>query len=145
MKAEAKSLRFLGESPQKLTIPFFQRGYVWKKENWEELLRCLCDKNAKPFLGSIIIKNVGTVNPTEAQVIDGQQRLTTLTLLSKAIYDTLTLNKDKLEGKDPYEEYDDDDDKYGKSELKSFLFYKVNAADPFKKAKVKIEHSKVDR
>lgn len=145
MKAEAKSLRFLGESPQKLTIPFFQRGYVWKKENWEELLRCLCDKNAKPFLGSIIIKNVGTVNPTEAQVIDGQQRLTTLTLLSKAIYDTLTLDKDKLEGKDPYEEYDDDDDKYGKSELKSFLFYKVNAADPFKKAKVKIEHSKVDR
>jgi hypothetical protein len=45
MKAEAKSLRFLGESPQKLTIPFFQRHYVWKEENWQELLESLEGKD----------------------------------------------------------------------------------------------------
>lgn len=145
MRAEAKSLRFLGESPQKLTIPFFQRGYVWKEENWRELLESLTGENIKPFLGSVIIKKVDSDNPTEAQVIDGQQRLTTLTLLSKAIYDTLSLDGDQLSGNNPYDEDDEEDDKYGKSELKSFLFYKVNAADPFKKSKVKIQHSKVDR
>ena len=144
MKAEAKSLRFLGESPQKLSIPFFQRGYVWGESNWEELLKSLEDEDSKPFLGSIIIKNVYRENPSEAQVIDGQQRLTTLTLLSKAIFDTLTLDRDKLSGIDPYSD-DEDEDKYGKSELKSFLFYKINAADPFKKSYVKIQHSKVDR
>lgn len=145
MRAEAKSLRFLGESPQKLSIPFFQRGYVWGESNWEELLTSLQSTNSKPFLGSIIIKRVNCDNPTEAQVIDGQQRLTTLTLLSKAIYDTLTLDKDKLLGTDPSDDDDDEEDKYGKSELKSFLFYKINAADSFKKAQVKIQHSKVDR
>ena len=143
MRAEAKSLRFLGESPQKLSIPFFQRGYVWGEANWEELLNSLKGEASKPFLGSIIIKKVDCDNPTEAQVIDGQQRLTTLTLLSKAIYDTLTLDIEKLSGTEPYDE--EDDDKYGKSDLKSFLFYRVNAADPFKKAQVKIQHSKVDR
>ena len=117
MKAEAKSLRFLGESPQKLSIPFFQRGYVWGESNWEELLKSLEDEDSKPFLGSIIIKNVYRENPSEAQVIDGQQRLTTLTLLSKAIFDTLTLDRDKLSGIDPYSD-DEDEDKYGKSELK---------------------------
>ena len=37
MKAEAKSLRFLGES-NKLAVPFFQRRYVWNMENWNELV-----------------------------------------------------------------------------------------------------------
>ncbi len=144
MKAEAKSLRFLGESPQKLSIPFFQRGYVWKESNWRELLDSLTDNESIPFLGSVIIKMTDSQNPTEAQVIDGQQRLTTLTLLSKAIYDTLIFDIDTLQGEKP--EYDEDeDDVFGKSDLKSLLFYKVNAADPFKKSNVKIEHSRTDR
>lgn len=37
MKAEAKSLRFLGES-NKLSVPFFQRRYVWTEDNWIELI-----------------------------------------------------------------------------------------------------------
>ena len=34
MKAEAKSVKeIFGGGPQKLVVPFFQRRYVWKKEN----------------------------------------------------------------------------------------------------------------
>ena len=87
MKAEAKSLRWLGEG-KKLTIPFFQRNYVWKKENWEELLYNFDNVDSvMPFIGSIIIKNVTkALGVEEKMIIDGQQRLTTLTILAKAIY-----------------------------------------------------------
>ena len=39
MRAEAKSVKeIFGGGPQKLVVPFFQRRYVWKEENWKELL-----------------------------------------------------------------------------------------------------------
>jgi hypothetical protein len=128
MKAEAKSLRFLGESPQKITVPFFQRRYVWEESNWQELFDNVSDSQSKPFLGSIIIKTIPGQNPSEAVVVDGQQRLTTLTLLAKVIYDSL--NEAENEGV--------------KSDIKNFLFYKINSADPFRCSDVKLCHSKSD-
>ena len=55
MRAEAKSLRFLGEG-KKITVPFFQRNYVWSRDNWEELLSSFKQTDVMPFLGSIILK-----------------------------------------------------------------------------------------
>jgi len=131
MKAEAKSLRFLGESPQKLTIPFFQRHYVWKKENWEELLESLEGLEVKPFLGSIILKMTNSISPSEASIIDGQQRLTTLTILAKAIYDSLPGEKRENSGV--------------RRDIEGFLFYRLNASDKFDDSYIKIEHSRIDR
>ena len=74
MKAEAKSLRFLGES-NKLSVPFFQRRYVWDEENWGELVENLENSEVTPFLGSLILKEQ---SGNEFSVIDGQQRLTAL-------------------------------------------------------------------
>lgn len=85
MEAKDKSLKFLGEKKQ-LTVPFFQRRYVWKEENWDELLKSFEDSSIKPFLGSIILKEV---SGEESLIVDGQQRLTTITILAKAIYDCL--------------------------------------------------------
>lgn len=130
MDARAKSLRFLGEGKQ-LTIPFFQRSYVWKKENWEELLNSFDNGDVVPFLGSIILKDVpDPFNPGERMVIDGQQRLTTITILSKAILDSLP--------KESRDESGITDD------VKSFLFFKVNASDKFKVSRVRIRHSRLD-
>lgn len=125
MKAKAKSLRFLGEG-KKLKVPFFQRRYVWKKENWNELLQAFLNTDTKPFLGSLIIKHI---SQSEDYIIDGQQRLTTVTILAKAIYDSLLA-----------------DNKQGgiRSGIESFLFYKDNSADDFKDSYVKIEHSRLD-
>ena len=127
MKAEAKSLRFLGEG-KKLSVPFFQRRYVWKKENWDELLDNFENQSVTPFLGSIILKDEGKSNCT---IIDGQQRLTTVTILAKAIYDCLP-DSSKQPGSGT------------RNCIENFLFYRKNAADDFKDSCVKIEHSKND-
>ena len=130
MDALAKSIHFLGEGKQ-LTIPFFQRSYVWKKENWEELLHSFENKEVVPFLGSIIVKAVpNAFNPGERMVIDGQQRLTTITLLAKAILDSLP-----KETRDESGVIDD---------IKALLFYKVKSSDKFPNSRVRIQHSRLD-
>ena len=78
----------------RLNIPFFQRKYVWSKENWEELFNTFLEDKT-PFIGSIIVKRLfGTFN--EVDVIDGQQRLTTLSILIKALYDSLDSKNKEL-------------------------------------------------
>lgn len=130
MKAEAKSLRFLGEG-KKLTVPFFQRAYVWDEGNWEELLSSFDNIDTTPFLGSMILKNItSALGPEEKIIIDGQQRLTTITILAKALYDSLPQDRKAGSG------VEDD--------LKSLLFYKVNASHSFGESHVKIKHSRLD-
>lgn len=131
MKAESKSVAFLKEI-QTFEIPFFQRAYVWKKDNWEELLDDLMQVNRRHFLGSVIIKKIeesGSLGLgfTRVSVIDGQQRLTTLSILLKAIYDSFCKEiKDNVS-----------------DSIKNALFYKKNITDSAYFTKVK--HSKVDR
>lgn len=75
----------------KYIIPKFQREYTWNKDNWEELINDIQDSDGNHFIGSIIcIQNPGTdtYNP-ELELIDGQQRLTTISLLFCAIYKLL--------------------------------------------------------
>ena len=124
-------MRFLGEG-KRLTVPFFQRSYVWGRSNWEELLNGFDNESVTPFLGSIILKNVTEPLKTEEKmIIDGQQRLTTITILAKAIYDSLP---------------DDEKVESGITEdIKSFLFYKENSSDKFKNSHIKITHSRIDR
>lgn len=131
MQAKAKSLRWLGEG-KKLTIPFFQRNYVWKEENWEELLYSFDNMDiVMPFIGSIIVKGITqALGPEEKMIIDGQQRLTTLTVLAKAIYDSLSKETRKDSGIT--------------TDIKSYLFYKNNTSDPFNKSIVRISHSRID-
>ncbi len=76
----------------KIKIPFFQRTYVWTEENWEELLNELLNEDKENnFLGAIILKQLPSASgePKQLEVIDGQQRLTTLSILLKALYDSL--------------------------------------------------------
>lgn len=131
MQAEAKSLRWLGEG-KKLTIPFFQRNYVWEKKNWDELLYNFDNMDTvMPFIGSIIVKGVTkALGPEEKIIIDGQQRLTTLTILAKAIYDSLSAETQQDSGIT--------------TDIKNYLFYKNNTSDPFSKSIVRIEHSRID-
>ncbi|MCS7232207.1 MAG: DUF262 domain-containing protein [Elusimicrobiota bacterium] len=91
MKAQEKSFKFLSMEG-KVKIPFFQRTYVWTEENWEELLNELLNEFRETnFLGAIILKQIPTASgePKQLEVIDGQQRLTTLSILLKALFDTL--------------------------------------------------------
>lgn len=90
MDAKARSLTFMGEAGL-LRVPFFQRQYVWTRDNWEELLNDLLNTKKTHFLGALILKQQDTLSgeAKETLVIDGQQRLTTLSILLKAAYDSL--------------------------------------------------------
>ena len=76
-------------------IPPYQRPYAWTEEECETLFDDLYDfflteKNDNYFLGSIVLKKEEDKPP--ADVIDGQQRLTTLTILLSSIASCLTGN-----------------------------------------------------
>ena len=55
MLAKEHSLRFLCDE-KILEIPFFQRAYIWKDDNWKDLLEDLLRNSGTHFLGSIILK-----------------------------------------------------------------------------------------
>lgn len=101
MKVEAVSINQVFLNNRILKIPFFQRGYVWEKKNWEQFFNDIAnvasmDENEMPekyFLGSIILKDAGFKSGSQQyDVIDGQQRLTTIVMFMKALYLALGRN-----------------------------------------------------
>ncbi len=90
MKAkEKKFLHFLEGSDKHFVIPVYQRNYDWKKEQCKQLFDDLLDigsSNRTHFLGSIVSIYHDDGDDREYLIIDGQQRLTTLSLLLLAIY-----------------------------------------------------------
>ena len=97
MKAtEAKLLDFLRKSPQ-FVIPIYQRTYSWTEKEcrqlWDDVLRSgTSDKTSVHFVGSIVYVESGLSQVTHQApllVIDGQQRLTTVTLMLAALADAV--------------------------------------------------------
>ncbi|MGH8589442.1 MAG: GmrSD restriction endonuclease domain-containing protein [Gammaproteobacteria bacterium] len=93
MKAtEAKFLEFLKKSPQ-FVIPIYQRTYSWSEKEcrqlWDDILRTgRNDAVSAHFVGSIVYVEKGLYSVTSQSallVIDGQQRVTTVTLLIEAL------------------------------------------------------------
>lgn len=80
---------YMEGSNNRYVIPVYQRRYDWKIENckqlYNDLLRLTDDKEGNHFFGSIVSDVVGAGSTTEYHIIDGQQRLTTVTLLLLAI------------------------------------------------------------
>jgi len=69
-------------------VPRYQREYVWRREDWTKLFDDLWENPPGYFLGSMICINRSddATRVQELEVIDGQQRLTTLSLLYAAIH-----------------------------------------------------------
>lgn len=93
MKAtEAKLLSFLQKSPQ-FIIPIYQRTYSWTEKQcrqlWDDIMRAgTSDAIGVHFIGSIVYVEQGLSQITHQApqlVIDGQQRLTTVSLLIEAL------------------------------------------------------------
>ena len=93
MKAtEIQLLEFLKKSPQ-LEIPIYQRTYSWEKPEclqlWEDIMR-VGNRGAisSHFVGSIVYIQDGifrVADPSPVLVIDGQQRITTVSLVVEAL------------------------------------------------------------
>jgi len=129
MKAEEKALRFL-TMEGKVKIPFFQRTYVWDEDNWEDLIEEFLDEEkANNFLGAIILKQLPPISgrAKELEVIDGQQRLTTISILLRALYDS----------------FSEDIKQNVRDTIFQILFFKKDYTSP-DYDEIRIEHSLVD-
>lgn len=99
VKAIETSLRELLEGAKQYQVPLYQRTYSWKTAQltrlWEDLVQLGEDRATHGslithFLGSLVLAptpNVGPAGVSRYLVVDGQQRLTTTTLLLAAIRD----------------------------------------------------------
>lgn len=83
-------------------IPAYQRPYAWEEEQVRELLSDLLTamdnqdtSGGVYFLGSIVL--IKTPNDAHSQVIDGQQRLTTITILLSVLRDLTTDLEKKID------------------------------------------------
>lgn len=89
--AEANFLKFLKKSDQ-LEIPIYQRTYSWTRQEclqlWSDVVRASHEEVEGHFIGSIVYIDTGIYRVTGVnaiEVIDGQQRLTTISLLLLAL------------------------------------------------------------
>lgn len=94
MQAQPKTIREILHTGDQYIIPLFQRFYSWDKTNWERLrldVWALMEDGAKPvhFLGPLVCTLPPRLpgNASAFQLIDGQQRVTTLTILLAAVRD----------------------------------------------------------
>ncbi|HRO98095.1 MAG TPA: DUF262 domain-containing HNH endonuclease family protein [Flavobacteriales bacterium] len=115
-------------------IPFFQRGYVWDEENWTLLLEHIeaeveAHRNrqaSEHFIGTIITKPLmqDGFGSQLLELIDGQQRLTTIAIVLKALADTSTGDFGQL-----------------RTTLNSYLVFNDTQNNKY----LRIKHSKVDK
>ena len=92
-------VRFLEGNDKSFVIPVYQRNYDWGKEQCKKLFDDIValhkNKNKSHFLGTIVsVYHDG--NDEEKLIIDGQQRITTLSLLLLALHNLL-INDEKRE------------------------------------------------
>jgi uncharacterized protein with ParB-like and HNH nuclease domain/predicted transport protein len=106
MKAtEAKLLNFIRKSPQ-FVIPIYQRAYSWTdkecRQLWDDILRTGADEDISAhFIGSVVYIEQGLFQvavQSSLLVIDGQQRLTTITLLIAALANALEDGSEPVDG-----------------------------------------------
>lgn len=105
INANKEVLKSFYSSNLQYIVPFFQRAYVWDFDNWEilwEHINRIADKQIKDsksehFIGTLITKQrpSNSIDESKYDLIDGQQRLTTFSLLLKAI-------SAKATGQEPY-------------------------------------------
>ncbi|GAA6792435.1 DUF262 and DUF1524 domain-containing protein [Helicobacter pylori] len=110
MKADTTTLlKFIkGNQKNQLVIPIYQRVYSWEKEQckqlWDDIIKIGGnDKMDGHFIGSILYVLDGITHSDNALlIIDGQQRLTTITLLLTALRDHLSDEVKREEIEDHY-------------------------------------------
>lgn len=118
MKANATSVVRLLQGTKVFLIPTFQRRYTWKKEQWSQLWDDLLQEFKTPhaedpdtlyghFLGSVVLHPAPGPASTlmRHQVVDGQQRLTTILVLLAALRDVRHKQQPNWDAKEIDDQY----------------------------------------
>ena len=112
MEAHVKTVREILHSGDQFLVPFFQRHYSWRKEHWQRLLNDIValteeSDDTKHFLGPLVCTPSHPV-PGEVlsyQLIDGQQRLATLSIALAALRDVARLSDLESIGEEIQEDF----------------------------------------
>lgn len=127
MKAEDVRLLELLEGPKQFIVPVFQRDYSWGTRHclqlWNDVVRVGSDTNANAhFVGSVVYIAAGDTSAKISRwlLIDGQQRLTTLTILLAAL-------RNRLATKEVGGQQDDDDLLPTRIELEDYYLCNTHA------------------
>ena len=90
-------IKYMDGASKRFIIPVYQRNYDWKMEHckqlYDDLVKVVRQNRKSHFFGSIVSVQSETGTMEEFLVIDGQQRLTTISLLLLAIYHLLCSGK----------------------------------------------------
>lgn len=111
MKAsEVKLTEFLSKTDTQFVIPIYQRNYDWKIVHCEQLMNDILfagETRNMHFIGSIVYIHDGVYSSDvkELVVIDGQQRITTITLLCIALYHFLKENNLEWQANKIYKQF----------------------------------------
>lgn len=90
MKGQDRFLtEFIDGARNRFIIPVYQRNYDWKKENcvqlFNDLVKTVKYNKTSHFFGSVVYASANNGNRNDYLIIDGQQRLTSVTLILSAI------------------------------------------------------------
>ena len=92
-RSELRLIEYMEGSKKRFIIPVYQRNYDWKIENckqlYDDLIQVIKNNSKTHFFGSIVSVYEPSGRNTEFLIIDGQQRLTTMSLLFLALYNLL--------------------------------------------------------
>ncbi|MBM0611824.1 DUF262 domain-containing protein [Helicobacter pylori] len=130
MDAKATTLLNFFEENQnnQFVIPIYQRLYSWKKEQceqlWDDIIKTGGNDQIKGhFIGSILYVRDDDTHSSPLLIIDGQQRLTTITLLFIALRDHLNDEDEFLEkfSREKIESYLINSDKDGDKKFRLIL------------------------
>jgi len=138
MNVNKLTLKKIFDTTVRLEAPLFQRPYVWNREkNWEPLMEAILalaelrrtNPHPRPhFLGTIVLEqlNTPTGEVTARQIIDGQQRLTTLQLAIAALRDICGFYKREAYAK-AFRKLTDNDVSLSQTEDDTFKVWPTNA------------------
>ncbi len=88
------TIRGLFDTSIQFIIPVYQRAYSWQKDNWNIFLQDLMEQvnhENEYSYGNLLLETIK--KDMEYDVIDGQQRLTTLVIFMRAMYNVLAERK----------------------------------------------------
>ena len=91
--SECKFVKYMEGSDKRFVIPVYQRNYDWKIENckqlFDDLVKIIREHRKSHFFGSLVSVYNPDGHNEEFLIIDGQQRLTTVSLLFLAMYNLM--------------------------------------------------------
>lgn len=91
--SECKFVKYMEGADKRFVIPVYQRNYDWKTENckqlYDDLIKIIKEHRKTHFFGSIVSVYNPEGHNDEFLIIDGQQRLTTVSLLFLAMYNII--------------------------------------------------------